>query len=46
VQGEILAGDTGVTAYGHANGWPCMIVTGSHIPFDRNSIKFNRSQAC
>lgn len=26
-----------------ANGWPSIMVTGSHIPFDRNGIKFTRS---
>jgi phosphomannomutase len=24
-------------------GWPSIMVTGSHIPFDRNGIKFNKS---
>ena len=24
------------------NGWPAVVVTGSHIPFDRNGIKFYR----
>lgn len=33
-----------LTAYGIAKGWPSIMVTGSHIPFDRNGIKFNRSQ--
>jgi phosphomannomutase len=31
-----------LTAYAVANGWPSIMVTGSHIPFDRNGIKFNR----
>jgi phosphomannomutase len=30
-----------LTAYGMAHGWPTMMVTGSHIPDDRNGIKFN-----
>lgn len=30
-----------VAAYGIAQGWPTMMVTGSHIPDDRNGIKFN-----
>jgi phosphomannomutase len=33
-----------VTAYGISKGWPSIMVTGSHIPFDRNGIKFNRSK--
>jgi phosphomannomutase len=33
-----------VTAYGLSKGWPSIMVTGSHIPFDRNGIKFNKSQ--
>ena len=31
-----------VAAYGFANGIPSLMVTGSHIPADRNGIKFNR----
>lgn len=31
-----------VAAYGFARGLPSMMVTGSHIPDDRNGIKFNR----
>lgn len=31
-----------LTAHGIAQGWPTMMVTGSHIPDDRNGIKFNR----
>jgi len=31
-----------VAAYGFAHGIPSMMVTGSHIPDDRNGIKFNR----
>lgn len=31
-----------VAAYGFARGIPSMMVTGSHIPDDRNGIKFNR----
>lgn len=30
-----------LAAYGIARGWPTMMVTGSHIPDDRNGIKFN-----
>ncbi len=30
-----------LAAYGIAKGWPTMMVTGSHIPDDRNGIKFN-----
>jgi phosphomannomutase len=30
-------------AYAMVNGWPSIMVTGSHIPFDRNGIKFNKS---
>ncbi|WP_462320370.1 phosphomannomutase [Halochromatium sp.] len=30
-----------LAAYGIANGWPTMMITGSHIPDDRNGIKFN-----
>lgn len=30
-----------LAAYGIAQGWPTMMVTGSHIPDDRNGIKFN-----
>ncbi|MBN2573150.1 MAG: mannose-6-phosphate isomerase, class I [Deltaproteobacteria bacterium] len=33
-----------VTAFGLHKGWPSIMVTGSHIPFDRNGIKFNKSQ--
>ena len=32
-----------VAAYGFARGIPSMMVTGSHIPDDRNGIKFNRA---
>ena len=28
--------------HGIAQGWPSVMVTGSHIPFDRNGIKLNR----
>jgi len=28
-------------AHAVAKGWPSVMVTGSHIPFDRNGIKFN-----
>lgn len=31
-----------VAAYGFAHGMPSLMVTGSHIPDDRNGIKFNR----
>jgi phosphomannomutase len=31
-----------VAGYGIANGIPSLMVTGSHIPDDRNGIKFNR----
>ncbi|MGF7153845.1 phosphomannomutase [Novosphingobium gossypii] len=31
-----------VAAYGFAQGIPSLMVTGSHIPADRNGIKFNR----
>jgi len=31
-----------VAAFGIANGIPSLMVTGSHIPDDRNGIKFNR----
>ncbi len=30
-----------LAAYGIAQAWPTMMVTGSHIPDDRNGIKFN-----
>lgn len=30
---------------GFASGQPSIVVTGSHIPFDRNGIKFNRADA-
>lgn len=30
-----------VAAYGISQGWPTIMVTGSHIPDDRNGIKFN-----
>ncbi|MBK1704076.1 phosphomannomutase [Halochromatium glycolicum] len=30
-----------LAAYGIAQGWPSIMVTGSHIPDDRNGIKFN-----
>lgn len=33
-----------VTAYGLFKNSPSIMVTGSHIPFDRNGIKFNRSR--
>lgn len=32
-----------LTYYGLQKTWPSIMVTGSHIPFDRNGIKFNRS---
>jgi phosphomannomutase len=32
-----------VAAYGFAQGIPSLMVTGSHIPDDRNGIKFNRA---
>lgn len=32
-----------VAAYGFARGMPSLMVTGSHIPADRNGIKFNRT---
>jgi phosphomannomutase len=32
-----------VAAYGFARGIPSLMVTGSHIPDDRNGIKFNRA---
>lgn len=32
-----------VAAYGFAHGIPSLMVTGSHIPADRNGIKFNRT---
>ncbi|PID39764.1 MAG: mannose-6-phosphate isomerase, class I [Deltaproteobacteria bacterium] len=31
-----------LTLYGLEQGWPSVMVTGSHIPFDRNGIKFNK----
>ena len=31
-----------LTHFGLQNGWPSIMVTGSHIPFDRNGIKFNK----
>lgn len=31
-----------LTGYGMARGYPSVMVTGSHIPFDRNGIKYNR----
>ncbi len=31
-----------VALYGHENGCPSIMVTGSHIPADRNGIKFNK----
>ena len=31
-----------LAAYAFARGWPSIMVTGSHIPFDRNGIKFNK----
>ncbi len=31
-----------VACYAMAQGWPSIMVTGSHIPDDRNGIKFNR----
>jgi phosphomannomutase len=33
-----------VTAHGLSQNSPSIMVTGSHIPFDRNGIKFNRSK--
>ncbi|ACY16735.1 mannose-6-phosphate isomerase, class I [Haliangium ochraceum] len=33
-----------LTYYGMRQGWPSIMVTGSHIPFDRNGIKFNSSR--
>lgn len=33
-----------VALYGIANGFPAIMVTGSHIPDDRNGIKFNTAQ--
>ena len=32
-----------LAAHGFREGWPSIMVTGSHIPFDRNGIKFNRA---
>lgn len=32
-----------LTYFGLQKGWPSVMVTGSHIPFDRNGIKFNKS---
>ncbi len=32
-----------LTYFGLAHAWPSIMVTGSHIPFDRNGIKFNKS---
>jgi len=32
-----------LAAYGFAQGFPSLMVTGSHIPDDRNGIKFNRA---
>lgn len=32
-----------VAAYGFARGIPSLMITGSHIPDDRNGIKFNRT---
>ena len=32
-----------VSFYGFQNNIPSIMVTGSHIPFDRNGIKFNKS---
>ena len=32
-----------LTHYALQNGWASVMVTGSHIPFDRNGIKFNRT---
>lgn len=32
-----------LTYFGLKKGWPSIMVTGSHIPFDRNGIKFNLS---
>jgi phosphomannomutase len=31
-----------LTAYAVHHGWASIMVTGSHIPFDRNGIKFNK----
>jgi phosphomannomutase len=33
-----------LTYYALVRGWPSVMVTGSHIPFDRNGIKFNRRE--
>ena len=33
-----------LTYYAVSQGWPSVMVTGSHIPFDRNGIKFNTSR--
>jgi phosphomannomutase len=33
-----------LASYAFAQGWPSVMVTGSHIPFDRNGIKFNKSR--
>lgn len=33
-----------LVAYGRARGWPSIMVTGSHIPADRNGIKLHGSQ--
>ena len=32
-----------LTYFGLQKRWPSIMVTGSHIPFDRNGIKFNKS---
>ena len=32
-----------LTYWAMQRGWPSIMVTGSHIPFDRNGIKFNKS---
>jgi phosphomannomutase len=32
-----------LASYAFEKGWPSIMVTGSHIPFDRNGIKFNKS---
>ena len=32
-----------LSLYAFQNRWPSIMVTGSHIPFDRNGIKFNKT---
>ncbi len=34
-----------LASYTFSRGWPGIMVTGSHIPFDRNGIKFTRARA-